>query len=67
MGRPKVEIKLTPDEQTELERLSRRARTNRHVALRAKLILASASGMTDIAVAAKYHVNNKTVRLRQSS
>jgi len=61
MGRPKVEIKLTPDEQTELERLSRRARTNRHVALRAKLILASASGMTDIAVAAKYHVNNKTV------
>jgi len=61
MGRPKVEIKLTPDEQTELERLSRRARTNRHVALRGKLILASASGMTDIAVAAKYHVNNKTV------
>jgi transposase len=61
MGRPKVELELKQDEQAELERLSRRMRSNRNVALRAKLILASASGMTDLAVAAKYRVNNKTV------
>jgi transposase len=61
MGRPKAELELTQDEVAELERLSRRARSNPHVALRAKLILASASGMSDLAVAAKHHVNNKTV------
>lgn len=61
MARPKVEIELTSNERSELERLGRRARTNRHVALRAKLILASASGMSDVEVAAKYHVSNKTV------
>jgi transposase len=61
MGRPKVDIELTDDERAELERLSRRARANRHVALRAKLILASASGMSDLAVAAKLRINNKTV------
>jgi len=61
MARPKIDIELTPDERSELELLGRRARTNRHVALRAKLILASASGMSDVAVAAKYRVTNKTV------
>lgn len=61
MARPKVEIELTSNERSELERLGRRARTNRHVALRAKLIFASASGMSDVEVAAKYHVSNKTV------
>lgn len=61
VARPKVEIELTPDERSELERLSRRARSNRHVALRAKLIVASASGMSDVAVAAKHRVNNGTV------
>ena len=61
MARPKLEITLTSDERTELERLARRGRANRHIALRAKLVLASASGMSDIAVAAKYHVSNRTV------
>lgn len=61
MARPKVEIELTPDERVELERLTRRARSNRHLAVRAKLILASASGMSDVAVAAKHRVNNHTV------
>jgi hypothetical protein len=36
MARPKIEIVLTADEREELERLSRRARAKRHVALRAK-------------------------------
>lgn len=61
MARPKIEIEFKPDERDELERLSRRARSNRHVALRAKLILSSASGMSDVAVAAKHRVSNKTV------
>jgi len=61
MARPKLEITLTSDERTELERLARRGRANRHIALRAKLVLASASGMSDVAVAAKYRVSNRTV------
>lgn len=61
MARPKVEIELSEDEREELERLSRRSRSNRHVALRAKMILASAAGMSDVAVAAKLRCNNVTV------
>ena len=62
-GRPKVEVVLVGDEQEELERLARRSRTNRHVALRAKLVLASAAGEPDTAVAKKHHVNPKTVAI----
>lgn len=61
MARPKVEIELTSEERSELERLVRRQRSNRLLGLRAKLILASASGLSDVAVAAKHHVHNKTV------
>lgn len=60
-GRPKAEVILSEDERTELQRLMRRGRVNRHVAMRAKLILASADGAGDTAVAAKHHVNPKTV------
>lgn len=60
-GRPKAEITLTEDERTELDRLARRGRTNRHVAMRAKLILASAEGAADIVVAKRHRVNPKTV------
>jgi transposase len=60
-GRPKVEVNPTNDERAELERLVRRVRTNRHLALRAKLILASADGASDIEVAKKHRVNPKTV------
>jgi transposase len=60
-GRPKAELMLSEDERTELERLARRGRANRHIAMRAKLLLASADGLGDTAVAAKHHVNPKTV------
>lgn len=60
-GRPKAEIKLTEAERTELERLARRVRTNRHLALRAKLILTSASGADDASVAKKHRAHRKTV------
>lgn len=60
-GRPKAELVLTEWERTELERLARRARTNRHLALRAKIILASAKGLTNVAVAAKLRTSHVTV------
>ena len=61
-GRPKVALELTEDERAELERLSRRERVNRHLALRAKLILASATGLSNVAVAAKFRCGDATVR-----
>lgn len=60
MGRPKTEIELSPDEREELERLSRRSRANRNIAMRARIVLASASGLSDVAVAAKVRVTNIT-------
>lgn len=60
-GRPRTEVVLAEDERRELERLSRRSRTNRHLALRAKLVLASAAGVPDTSVAKTHHVNAKTV------
>ena len=63
IGRPpKSKIEPTDDERAELERLGRRSRTNRHIALRAKVILALASGLANIAVAAKLHCSDSTVR-----
>jgi transposase len=60
-GRPKTPLSLTDDERTELERLGRRARTNRHVALRAKIVLASATGASNVDVAAKLRCSRPTV------
>jgi len=62
-GRPKTKITLSNDEREELERLARRARVNRHLAMRAKLLLLSATGLSDTDVATKAHVNQKTVAL----
>lgn len=41
-GRPKVELVLSEDERAELQRLTRRAHVNRHVAFRTRLVLACA-------------------------
>lgn len=61
-GRPKATLTLTEDEREALERFARRARTNRNLALRAKMVLACAEdGVNDLAVAEKLHVSNKTV------
>jgi len=60
-GRPKKELTLTKDERDELERLARRSRTNRHIALRAKIILASCSGLSNDDVAARVRVSASTV------
>lgn len=60
-GHPRIEIEVTDEERAELERLTRRGRTNRHLALRAKLILGCAEGLTDKAVSERHRVNAKTV------
>ena len=59
---PKTRIDPTDREREELERLARRSRTNRHVALRAKIILVLASGLTNLAVATKLRCSDSTVR-----
>ena len=53
-GRPTTRITLTDDERAELERWAGRARSARRLAFRAKLVLASADGANDAAVAAHF-------------
>ena len=60
-GRPTARITLSDDERAELERWSRRARSARRLALRAKLILASAAGADDTAVGAQFRTKPHTV------
>jgi len=60
-GRPKIELVASPEQRTEVERLARRARTNRHLALRAKIVLACAEGLTSVAVAGKLRTSSTTV------
>ena len=45
----------------ELERLARRARTNRHLAIRAKIVLRCARRESNVTVAAKLRCSNVTV------
>jgi transposase len=60
-GRPTARITLSDDERAELERWSRRARSARRLAFRAKLILASAAGADDTAVGAQFRTKPHTV------
>ena len=53
---------VTDEQRVELERLTRRARTNRHVAMRAKIILTSAEDLTNVDVAARIRTSDSTVR-----
>jgi len=60
-GRPKLPLVITPDEREELERLSRRSRVNRHIAFRAKIILACGEGSSNTDVARRLHTTHETV------
>lgn len=60
-GRPKAELKVSASEQEELERFARRARTNRSLATRAKIVLACVKHCSNKEVATQLHVNEKTV------
>jgi transposase len=61
IGRPKVALVVSEEERDELQRLTRRARVNRAVAFRARLVLACVAGATNSAVARRHRTTNQTV------
>lgn len=61
IGRPKPELVLSDVERAELLRLTRRAHVNRHLAFRARLVLACAEAPTSTAVARRLRTTNQTV------
>jgi transposase len=60
-GRPKTELLLSDEEREVLERLTRRRKSAQALALRARIILACATGATNQAVAADLRINSATV------
>lgn len=61
IGRPKKPLVVTDDERSTLIRLTKRARANRAVAFRARLVLACADGTANTIVARRHHTTNATV------
>jgi transposase len=60
-GRPKPALVITDDERRALLRLTKRPRTNRLLAFRARLVLACADGAANTAVARRYRTTDATV------
>ena len=60
-GPQKAELKLTAQETEALKRLTRRSRSSRHQAFRAKIVLHCASSLTNSEVARKMHTMRSTV------
>lgn len=60
-GRPKAELQVDDEERGVLERFANRGRTNRHLAFRARIILKSASGMSNSDVARDLRCTGATV------
>lgn len=60
-GRPKAELVVTEDERIELMRLSKRQRTNRDLAFRARLVLACVDEPSNVVVARRHRCDSKTV------
>lgn len=61
IGRPKAVLEVSAPERTELLRLTKRARVNRDVAFRARLVLACVEEPSNKAVAQRYRTTNQTV------
>lgn len=61
MGRPKAELVVSETERAELTRLMKRARTNRDLAFRARLVLACAEGAPNTLIAREHRTTNQTV------
>jgi transposase len=60
-GRPKAELVLSAAERDQLQRWSRRAKSAQALALRARIVLACAAGMSNKQVAAQLRVTEGTV------
>ena len=60
-GAPKAELVVTDQQRVELERLTRRVRTNRQAAFRAKVVLTCAQGLTNLEVAKRLRTTPGTV------
>lgn len=60
-GRPKAVLELTDDEREQLVRWSRRARSAQALALRSRIVLGCAEGLSNTAVADRERVNQATV------
>jgi DNA-binding NarL/FixJ family response regulator len=56
-------IYLSEKEQEELTRLTRRHRSEQHVVVRARIILAAAQGSSNIQIARELDIHVDTVRL----
>jgi transposase/DNA-binding CsgD family transcriptional regulator len=60
-GRPKAELVLTGEERDTLTRWSRRAKSAQALALRCRIVLACAEGLSNVEVAARLGVTRPTV------
>jgi transposase len=60
-GRPKTPLELTDEDREVLERFTRRRTTSQGLALRSRIVLESATGATNTAVAAKLGCTPQTV------
>ncbi len=61
VGRPKAELELAGEDRQTLQQYAARRRTSQGPALRAKIVLLSATGMTNQAVASELRVTGATV------
>jgi transposase len=60
-GRPTVEVSLSPEERTTLERWARRHRSSQALALRCRIVLGCADGLTHAEIAERLGCNPVTV------
>src|SRR4051794_41895988 len=60
-GRPKAELELTDEERATLTRLSRRAKSSQALALRCRIVLACAEGLSNLEVSQRLGVTRPTV------
>ena len=60
-GRPKAELVLTENEREMLLRWSRRAKSSQALALRCRIVLACADGLSNVEVAARLRISRPTV------